>query len=210
MIKNLLFDLGGVIMDIERENAVKSLTDIGIRNADELLGIYAQKGPFLLLEEGVITPDKFRDKLREYADKDVTDSEIDAAFCDFLTGIPVNRLEALERLKKAGFNIYMLSNTNPIMWSSRIDEEFRKTGFDMNHYFDGTVTSFEAKVCKPDKEIFEFACKKLGIKPAETLFLDDSVKNVEAARALGFHAQVVDPGSEFEDIIQRFIQTNQA
>lgn len=208
MIKNLLFDLGGVIMDIERENAVKSLTDIGIKNADELLGIYAQKGPFLLLEEGAITPDKFRNELRKCADKDVTDNQIDTAFCDFLTGIPLHRLEALERLKKSGFNIYMLSNTNPIMWNSRIAEEFRKDGFDINHYFDGTVTSFEAKVCKPDKAIFNFACKKLGIVPSETLFLDDSAKNVEAARKLGFHAEVVEPGCEFEDIIHRFTQEN--
>lgn len=208
MIKNLLFDLGGVIMDIKRENAVKSLTDIGIKNADELLGIYAQKGPFLLLEEGTISPEEFRDKLRECADRQITDNEIDTAFCDFLTGIPVNRLHALDRLKKEGFNIYMLSNTNPIMWDSRISEEFRKASFDMNHYFDGTVTSFEAKVCKPDKAIFNFACKKLGIVPSETLFLDDSQVNVDAARQLGFNAEVVNPGEEFEEIIHRFIKSH--
>ena len=208
MIKNLLFDLGGVIMDIKRENAVKSLTDIGIKNADELLGIYAQKGPFLLLEEGLISPDKFRNELRAHAGKEIIDTDIDNAFCDFLTGIPTHRLNALERLKKEGFNIYMLSNTNPIMWDSRIASEFCKDGFDMNHYFDGTVTSFEAKVCKPDKAIFDFACKKLGITPPETLFLDDSQVNVDAARQLGFHAEVVSPDSEFEDIIHRFINSN--
>lgn len=208
MIKNLLFDLGGVIMDINRLNAVESLKKIGIINADQLLGEYAQKGPFLKLEEGQISPAEFRNALREGANVKITDNEIDSAFCDFLTGIPIKRLHDLESLKKEDFNIYMLSNTNPIMWDSRIADEFKKAGHDLNYYFDGTVTSFEAKVCKPDAAIFDFAVKKLGINPAETLFLDDSLENVEAARKLGFNAEVINPGEEFSAVIKRFIQNN--
>ena len=208
MIKNLLFDLGGVIMDINRLNAVDSLKKIGIDNADRLLGEYAQKGPFLKLEEGSISPAEFRDELKKDLNVKISDSDIDNAFCDFLTGIPVNRLKALEVLKKEGFNIYMLSNTNPIMWYSRIADEFTKDGHELNHYFNGTVTSFEAKVCKPDAAIFDFAVKKLGINPYETLFLDDSQKNVEAARKLGFNAEVINPGEEFTDVIKQFIQNN--
>lgn len=208
MIKNLLFDLGGVIMDIKRLNAVESLKKIGITNADQLLGKYAQKGPFLKLEEGLISPAEFRNAIREGANVKITDNEIDNAFCNFLTGIPAKRLSDLEQLKQEGFNIYMLSNTNPIMWDSRIADEFKKAGHDLNYYFDGTVTSFEAKVCKPDAAIFDFAVKKLGINPAETLFLDDSLENVEAARKLGFNAEVINPGEEFSAVIKRFIQNN--
>lgn len=208
MIKNLLFDLGGVIMDINRLNAVESLKKIGITNADQLLGKYAQKGPFLKLEEGLISPAEFRNALREGANVKITDNEIDNAFCNFLTGIPAKRLTDLEQLKQEGFNIYMLSNTNPIMWDSRIADEFKKAGHDLNYYFDGTVTSFEAKVCKPDAAIFDFAVKKLGIVPSETLFLDDSLENVEAARKLGFNAEVINPGEEFSAVIKRFIQNN--
>ncbi|MDE6352170.1 MAG: HAD family phosphatase [Muribaculaceae bacterium] len=208
MIKNLLFDLGGVIMDIQRFNAVESLKKIGITNADQLLGKYTQKGPFLKLEEGLISPSEFRNAIREGANVKITDNEIDNAFCNFLTGIPAKRLSDLEQLKQEGFNIYMLSNTNPIMWDSRIADEFKKAGHDLNHYFDGTVTSFEAKVCKPDAAIFDYAIKKLNIVPAETLFLDDSQKNVEAARQLGFNAEVINPGEEFSAIIKQFIQNN--
>ncbi|MDE5809885.1 MAG: HAD family phosphatase [Muribaculaceae bacterium] len=208
MIKNLLFDLGGVIMDIKRLNAVESLKKIGITNADQLLGKYTQKGPFLKLEEGQISPAEFRNAIREGANVKITDNEIDNAFCNFLTGIPAKRLSDLEQLKQEGFNIYMLSNTNPIMWDSRIADEFKKAGHDLNYYFDGTVTSFEAKVCKPDAVIFDFAVKKLGIVPAETLFLDDSLENVEAARKLGFNAEVINPGEEFSAVIKRFIQNN--
>lgn len=200
MIKNLLFDLGGVIMDIRRLNCVKSFERIGMTDADSFLGEYAQKGPFLLLEEGAITPEQFRDEVRKLIKGNVTDEQIDSAFCDFLIGIPRHRLETLRELKTR-YGIYMLSNTNPIMWHSRIAEEFRQEGFDINYYFDEIVTSFEARSIKPDRLIFETVITKCGINPEETLFLDDSQKNLDAAAQLGFKTALVTPGSEFIDLI---------
>lgn len=201
MIKTLLFDLGGVIMDIRRENAVEALRAIGLENADSLLGLYEQKGPFMLLEAGQITPQQFRDTLRAQIPHPVTDAEIDAAFIRFLIGIPPHRLTELEQLHKRGYGVYLLSNTNPIMWNSKIADEFKKLGKDINHYFQGIVTSFEAKVMKPDPAIFRYATEKLGIEPAETLFLDDSQKNLDAAATLGFQTALVAPGTEFIDLI---------
>lgn len=203
MIKNLLFDLGGVIMDIRRENAVKALEKIGMTDANDFLGEYSQKGPFLQLEEGAITPDEFRNEIRKYINNEVSDADIDAAFCEFLIGIPRHRLEELRELKKQ-YNIFMLSNTNPIMWDSRIAEEFRQEGLEMNDYFDGIVTSFEAKSIKPDKKIFETAITKCGISPKETIFLDDSQKNLNSASKLGFETILVAPGNEFFDLIKNY------
>lgn len=200
MIKNLLFDLGGVIMDIRRLNCVASFERLGMKDADSFLGEYSQKGPFLQLEEGLINEVQFRDAVREYIDGEVTDEQIDKAFCDFLVGIPTYRLEQLRQLKKQ-YGIYMLSNTNPIMWHSRIAEEFRQEGMEREDYFDGIVTSFEARSIKPDAKIFHTVVENLGIKPEETLFLDDSQKNLDAASALGFHTLLVAPGSEFFDLI---------
>ena len=200
MIKNLLFDLGGVIMDIRRLNCVASFERLGMKDADSFLGEYSQKGPSLQLDEGLINEAQFRDAVREYIDGEVTDEQIDKAFCDFLVGIPTYRLEQLRQLKKQ-YGIYMLSNTNPIMWHSRIAEEFRQEGMEREDYFDGIVTSFEARSIKPDAKIFHTVVEKLGIKPEETLFLDDSQKNLDAASALGFHTLLVAPGSEFFDLI---------
>lgn len=200
MIKNLLFDLGGVIMEIRRLNAVHSLERLGMTDADSFLGEYSQKGPFLKLEEGAITPDEFRKEIRKFIKAEVSDAQIDSAFCDFLIGIPPKRLEYLRVLKK-NYNIYMLSNTNPIMWNTRIAEEFHQEGHDINYYFDGIITSFEAKSIKPDRKIFETVISKLGILPEETLFLDDSQKNLDTASSMGFKTALVTPGSEFIDII---------
>ena len=200
MIKNLLFDLGGVIMDIRRLNCVASFERLGMKDADSFLGEYSQKGPFLQLEEGAISEAEFRTAVRQFIDGEVSDEQIDSAFCDFLVGIAKYRLEQLRELKKQ-YGIYMLSNTNSIMWHSRIAEDFRQEGLEREDYFDGIVTSFEARSIKPDAKIFHTVVEKLGIKPEETLFLDDSQKNLDAAAELGFQTLLVTPGSEFFELL---------
>lgn len=185
-VRNLLFDLGGVIMDIRRENCVAAFEQLGFKDVDRYLNDYEQRGFFRDIESGQITPAEFYAQVRTHIPHPVTDAEIARAFNKFLTGIPEDRLYLLRRLREH-YRVYMLSNTNPIMWEGDIRSEFAKLGHDVNYYFDGTVTSFEAGVCKPDARIFRFAEKKLGINPAETLFFDDSQANCDAAAALGFH-----------------------
>lgn len=184
----LLFDLGGVIMNIERESAVKAFNALGMADADSFFDPYEQRGSFGLLEAGQITPSRFRDDVRPSFRPGVTDAEIDRALCEFLRGIPAERLNRLAELRRRGHKVYMLSNTNEIMWKEYILPEFRKLGGALEDYFDGTVTSFEAGVCKPDERIYRYAVEKLGLNPAETTFFDDGPANVEAARSLGFRA----------------------
>ncbi len=209
MIKNLLFDLGGVIMDIRRENCVKAFQELGMSDIGEFLGDYGQKGAFKLLEEGALTPDEFRAEIMKSCPGGTTGSQIDDAFNQFLVGIPAYRLEALAGLRRR-YGVYLLSNTNKIMWDSRIAEEFRKIpGREMDSYFDGTVTSFEARALKPSAEIFGYAVRKLGIVPEETLFLDDSQENIRAAVALGFHGAVVPASGDVDvfDVINRYLSS---
>ena len=197
---NLLFDLGGVIMDIEKERCVAAFERLGLRNAASYFGDYTQQGVFAALESGAVTPAEFRAELRRGFDHPVTDAEIDAAFTAFLIGIPRHRLAELRELRRT-HGVYLLSNTNPIMWNGFIASQFRQEGLEIADYFDGMVTSFEAKSMKPAAAIFDYAAQKLGIEPAQTLFLDDSEANCQAARALGWHAAVVPPGTEFATIL---------
>ena len=198
MIKNIMFDLGGVIMDIEKERCVAAFDRLGLRDAASFFGEYSQKGPFLRLEEGTMTVDDFHQAMRAEIDGDVTDAEIASAFCQFLIGIPAGRLADLRRLRER-HAVYLLSNTNPIMWGSMIRDEFIREGCSREDYFDGMVTSFEAKALKPDEKIFRFAAQKFGIDPCETIFIDDSQSNLDAAAALGFETLHVAPGEEFAD-----------
>ena len=199
MIKNLLFDLGGVIMDIRRQNCEAAFRRLGMNDIDRFLGDYGQKGPFLKLEEGKITEEEFREEVRRHIPEDVDDAAIDNAFNQFLVGIPLRRLQELRKLRER-FGIYLLSNTNSIMWNSRIAEEFRKDGHDRDYYFDGCVTSFEARCYKPDAAIFRETLRKFGLNAPDVVFFDDSQANCDAAARLGFKTVWVAPGQEFYNL----------
>ena len=201
-IKNLLFDLGGVIMDIRKADCVEAFTRLGLKDAASYFGEYSQTGIFMQLERGDLTTDEFHAALRPNLPPDTTDGQIDRAFCRFLTGIPVHRLRELEELRKR-YKVYLLSNTNPIMWNADIESEFRKDGHNREYYFDGMVTSFRANALKPEEKIFTYAERHLGIKPGETLFFDDSQTNLDAAARLGFQTALVAPGTEFADILKQ-------
>lgn len=205
MIKNLLFDLGGVIMDIEKERCVAAFEELGLRDARSYFGDFSQQGPFMRLEQGTISPDEFHAALRTGLPEGVPDEAIDRAFCKFLIGIPAHRLDELRRLRRS-YRVYMLSNTNPIMWKSKIRDDFGQQGLTREDYFDGIVTSFEAKALKPDRAIFDYACRKLGIRPEETLFIDDSQANLDAAAALGFRAALAAPHTEFIQVITPILE----
>lgn len=199
-IKNLLFDLGGVIMDIEKANCVEAFRKLGLKNPESYFGEFSQQGVFMMLERGDISVDEFHAALRPYLPEGTTDEAIDHAFCQFLTGIPVKRLHDLRELRKH-YKVYMLSNTNKIMWDSTIKDEFTKEGLQREDYFDGIVTSFTANALKPEEKIFRYVENELGINPEETLFFDDSQTNLDAAAHLGFKTALVAPGTEFIDLI---------
>lgn len=198
-IENVIFDLGGVVIDLDRMNAVRSLEKLGMKEAGELLGEYRQEGAFLGLETGRLTAGEFFDILRDKC-PGATDRDITQAFNAFLVGIPHKRLEMLRRMRMAGYRIFVLSNTNPVMYNSWIAEAFRAEGGSIHDYFDGIVTSFEEMCCKPDPQIFRRVVARYGLNPAQTLMLDDSEANCRAAADCGLHALRVGQGED-EDMI---------
>ncbi|MDE6514268.1 MAG: HAD family phosphatase [Muribaculaceae bacterium] len=197
MTRNLMFDLGGVIMDIDRSRAVRAFAELGMADADAFFDPYLQRGYFLKLEEGQVSAEEFRRDIRPLFGRPVSDEEIDRGLDRFLIGIPSERLVRLKELRAAGHGVYLLSNTNPIMWNGFILNEFRKLGGDIGDYFDGVVTSFSAKICKPDPRIFRLAAEKFGITPETTTFYDDGPANCRAALELGFKAELVDEENNF-------------
>lgn len=197
-IKNLVFDLGGVIMDLKRERCVEALEALGMKDAESMLGLYKQTGPFLELEEGKLSAEEFRDAMRAKIDGIVSDEQLDDALNMFLVGIPVNRLHALKKLGEK-YKVFMLSNTNPIMFDSKIKECFSIDGLEVNDYFDGLCLSYKAGYSKPDSHIYLYMVEKFGIKPEESIFFDDSQKNLDAAEKIGFKTYLVEPGTEFTE-----------
>lgn len=200
MIKNLLFDLGGVIMNIRKENCITAFTELGLADAASYFGDFSQKEPFESLESGHITVAEFHNIMHTLLPENVTNARIDNAFQKFLIGIPLERLQQLRKLRKK-FNLFLLSNTNPIMWKGFIATQFAQEGLTVRDYFDGITTSFNAKALKPSPQIFEYASRTMEIEPGETLFLDDSQANCDAAIELGWHAAHVPMDKGFMDVI---------
>lgn len=198
---DIVFDLGGVILDIDRDRCVRHLESLGLADAAQMLDLYCQTGDFLALEEGKLSAGGFFDALRRKANTGVSDMMITDALCDFIVGLPVLRLQALRRLRAEGKRLYVLSNTNPIMYHSVIDRLFRQEGLSIRDYFDGEIVSFQEKVCKPSPAIFDILKRRFHLRGETTLFLDDSAVNCQAAEASGIHAALVPPGTEFAEIL---------
>ena len=198
-IQNIMFDLGGVIIDICRDHCVDALHALGLANADDVIGLYVQTGAFQQLERGQITTEEFCQAVRgQIPDKSVTDLQVKHAIEQFITGIPVQRLQQLRELRKH-YRLFVLSNTNPLLFEGRIKSEFAQEGLTTADYFDGLALSYKAKCTKPDVEIFDYAAHVTGADPAHTLFLDDGQTNVDAAIAYGYQAALIPPGTEFAD-----------
>lgn len=193
-IRNVIFDLGGVVIDLDRDRAVRALEQLGLEGADDMLGLYGQKEPFLGLETGETPSGEFFDIMRSRMKPGVSDKEITRAFNEFLVELPAKRLEMMRRMRMAGYRIFMLSNTNPVMYNSWIDRAFRQEGGTVNDYFDGIVVSYQELMCKPNVAIFETLMRRYGLNPSETLMLDDSEKNCQAAAEAGAHAFKVGKG----------------
>lgn len=201
-IKNLLFDQGGVIVDIVRDRCLVELRKLGMKNPETLIGLYKQEGPFFALENGDINLEQFHDLLRPLMPIGVSSQQMDDAFSSFIVGIPLHRLVALRELRKR-YKTYILSNTNPLMFEGVIAQSFAQEGLDVNAYFDGITVSYLAHSCKPDRKIFDYAIATMGIVPEETLFFDDGQENLDTAASLGFKTALVEPGCEFMEIITK-------
>lgn len=212
MIKVIIFDFGGVLINLNRQAAVDRLVALGVHDADALLNNYVQSGLFLDLESGKITPEQFRDQLREdYRLQHITDEQIDEAFLAFLLDVPEHKLQLLRQLKSSAYNadgervrIVMLSNTNAIHFPYCIKKHFEYEGYKMSDYFDALYLSYEMKSSKPDDEIFLKLLEDEQVMPQECLFLDDGPRNIEAASRLGFQSYLVLPNDDLHKIIEKY------
>lgn len=200
-IKNVVIDLGGVLINLDRERCVRAFERLGLRGVDEMLGLYRQEEPFLSVETGRITDSEFYDKVRSLCGGNVSDAEIERAFDEFLVDLPVDRLRALLRLRACGYRTYMISNTNAIMYNGWIKRAFMQLeGRCVGDYFDGIVTSFAEGVCKPEAALFRTVLDRHSLEAGESLLLDDSEANCETARSLGMKAVRIYGDTTFEQV----------
>ena len=201
-IKNILYDLGGVIVDLDAQHNIEAFKRLGMPEIAELINPYHPAGMIGELEHGDITFHEMCDKMRQVTGREeVTDQQISDAYNAFLMGIEDWKLPSILEMRRRGFKTYVLSNNNPMSMQS-IREMFRRDGLEMEDYFDGIYLSYELHLLKPHKEIYEKIIELSGIRPEETLFIDDSDTNVNVARELGFAVYMPAVGEDFRPIFE--------
>ncbi|MCK9628733.1 MAG: HAD family phosphatase [Bacteroidales bacterium] len=196
MIKNIIFDLGGVIVRLDRYACVDSFRKIGFEDFGTILNDFVQHGFFLDFEKGKIDSAQFREIIRKYIGSYVADHIIDKAMADFLADIPEYKLKLITKLKQS-YNVYLLSNTNPIAMT-QVKALFRNCGYEMDNCFHRMFLSYEMKMAKPDAEIFEKLISETGINPEESLFVDDGSQNIQTATSLGFRTLLASQECDLE------------
>ena len=200
-ITTLIFDLGGVLVNLDLEQCILNFKQLGLKNFEPLMGQFGQKGFFLEFEKGKISIEQFRNQIRKLTDQSITDAQIDQAWSSFLCDIPNQKLEMLLELKKK-FRLLLLSNTNPLHIEGAVPVEFAKVGKKISDIFEKCYLSYEMGMAKPSPKIFEALLVDAGVKPEECLFLDDGIKNIEQANKLNIQTYLVDPNEDLSFLLK--------
>lgn len=204
-IKNIVFDMGGVLVDIDRMACVREFQRLGFKNIEDFIGDFKQKDIFLALEEGNATEIDFYNFIRNNFLPQCTDKEIKNAWLAFLMTISDYKLHHLLLLKK-NYNIYLLSNTNPIHFEWVKRSFFEKEGKKLKDFFDFFFLSYDLKITKPSEKIFNFMIEKTNINPQETLFIDDGTANIETASKLGFLCYQPTTNTTLEEFFEKDLE----
>jgi putative hydrolase of the HAD superfamily len=192
IIRALIFDLGGVVINIDPARAFQALQRLAPASVSATDQFLEHNKLFLDYEKGLISDQAFRQGIRELIRRpDLADEAIDAAWCSMLLDIPPERLRLLERLKSR-YHTLVLSNTNQIHVDAFNKMVAAATGQpSLDHLFEKVYFSHHLKMRKPEAQIYQHVLLEQGLEPSETLFLDDRADNLAAAEAEGIRTQLV-------------------
>jgi putative hydrolase of the HAD superfamily len=186
-IKNIIFDLGGVIINLSVEKTHQAFASLSGLPIAEIKTRVHHGAFFHEFEKGQITDSEFRNHLRVSLNVQVSDTQLDQAWNAMLLDIPLSRIQLLERLKSR-YTIFLLSNTNNIhlqCFNGIVQKLTGKPAIDS--YFHDSFYSHLVKMSKPDEEIYRHVLKQHALQPNETMFLDDNKDNLAGANKVGIH-----------------------
>ena len=199
-ITTLIFDLGGVLINLDINQCILNFRKLGLENFEQYLSNFGQSGFFLQFEKGEISVEDFREEIRKLTTNPLSDSQIDVAWCSFLCDIPIEKLEMLIELKKQ-FRLLLLSNTNRLHVEISAAREFAKVGKKITQVFDKCYLSYEMKMTKPNAGIFLTLLENEHVSANECLFLDDGFKNTDQAQKLGIQTYLVHEHEELSFLL---------
>lgn len=210
-IDTVVFDFGGVLIDLYREKCVEAFRRIGYPQAEEMISLYGPSDILQKLEAGEITGEELVELIREDSGNDsITYEQVQGAYIAFLGTIPVVKLRAIRALREAGFKVCGLSNINEFVMPYVRERLFTADGLKMEDYIEEPYLSYEMGLLKPGAEIFRVMIERSGMTPERTLFIDDSEKNIQTARSLGFQVYHAGPEEDFTPLLYELIACRKA
>lgn len=194
-IRNIIFDFGGVLLNINPLLALEEFVKLSGIGREELWERLVNEKIFEKYDTGEYTSDRFRDELRRILDKNATDQQLDDAWNALLLDFPVERVRLLQSLQP-NYRVFLLSNTNEIHFKKYTLDFLIINGFEMGTLFEKLYLSYEIGIHKPEAGIYAFVLENSKLIAGESLFIDDSPANVEAAAKLGFEGLHLSNGQE--------------
>ena len=195
------------MLTLDKDLCIKNFADVvGVPDFNEYLTPYLQKGFFAAYENGDITDEEFVEEIKKISNKaDVGYKEVEYALDSFLQEIPQYKVDLINELAKK-YNLYILSNNNPICWriSERMFDEL--SGHTVKELFKQVFLSYRLNLSKPGKEIFLKVIEEAGFDPSESLFIDDAQANVETAASVGFKTLFYDVNKNLADELARVLE----
>jgi putative hydrolase of the HAD superfamily len=196
--KNIIFDLGGVLLDIDFKKSISAFEQLGIQNFEEMFSQFKADDLFSKLETGKLSEEEFYSTIKKRATLNISDKEIADAWNALILNFRKESLDFLERLSTQ-YKLYLLSNTNSIHLKHFQQSFTKETGKPLlDSYFIKAWYSHKLGLRKPGAAIFEFVLQDENINAAETLFIDDTLSNIETAKTMGFKIYHLKPTERIE------------
>ena len=202
-VTDIIFDLGGVLLDLNMQDLQKACQSIGI--APELFFVKADEENTSTVCQGIaasraitdyqvgkMTSEAFLSLVLSLCPEGITHSDIIKAWNSCIGLIPKERLDMIKELRSRGFHTHLLSNTNDLHWEEIKRRYFSEEGYTCKDLFDHAFVSHEMHLAKPDPEIYCEAVRRIGRPAEQCLFIDDALVNVEGAQAVGLQGAWLD------------------
>ena len=204
-IKNLIFDLGNVLYDIDFKKMNAAFTSIGIEGMDKHFTLNKSHPLFLELEMGFVNEQEFYEGVRNLVNLPLSNDQIQFAWNALLVGFRKNSIEWIKQ-NNTKYNTFLYSNTNQIHHDYFIAEfENNVAAYPFVSLFKKPYYSHEMGMRKPDPASFTYILEKEGLVASETLFIDDNEPNIIAAASVGLQVLHLKEGMTVEKDIAAYL-----
>lgn len=198
-IKNIIFDLGGVLLNISFEQAAAAFRRLGVENFDSFYSKESADHLFESLETGQVSDEEFLRRMQQYCMAGTGSRQVEEAWNAILLDFRENSVKHLDLLRRR-YRIFLLSNTNSIHYSAFSRQFIRDFGRPFDSLFEKAWYSHAIGRRKPYPETFTWALADADLMAAETLFIDDAAANIAGAASTGMKTRLLEPGVFIEEL----------